>query len=390
MSSPNPEDTAWMTRAIRLAMAGRGSVEPNPLVGCVIVRDGQVIGEGRHEFFGGPHAEPNALAACKSPPRGATAYVTMEPCCHEKKKTPPCVPALIAAGLSRVVVACLDPNPLVAGNGVKQLNAAGIQTTVGILENSSRQMNAAYFASTLSLRPYVTLKWAQSADGKVTGPAAQRRTFSNAASLRAVHALRSRCDAVMVGINTVLTDDPLLTARVAEQKRPLLRVVLDRDLRLPPDCALAKTAHRGRVLIYCSTRAHHTREAAVAALMARDIQTTALPTENNRLSFAAILSDLHGRGITHLLVEPGPGLARPMIQANVVDRIWRFVSPQRVDDDSALAAPQVDYPVVGELNLDGDLLTEHLNPAGSAYFAPEPSPDLLLQSPPVAAGGQSH
>jgi diaminohydroxyphosphoribosylaminopyrimidine deaminase/5-amino-6-(5-phosphoribosylamino)uracil reductase len=381
MSSPNPDDILLMHRAIRLAMAARGSVEPNPMVGCVIARDGQVVGQGCHEIFGGPHAEPNALAACSSSPRGATAYVTMEPCCHDKKKTPPCVPALIAAGLSRVVVACLDPNPLVAGKGIEQLNAAGIQTTVGILEKSSCQMNAAYFASVLGLRPYVTLKWAQSADGKVSGASGERRVISNSASQRAVHGLRSRSDAVMVAINTVLVDDPLLTARVAEQKRPLLRVVIDRDLRLPPDCSLARTAHLGPVLVYCSVRAYQTRLAAVTALIARHINAVAVPMENNRLSMSAILADLHGRGVTHLLVEPGPGLAKAMMDEKVVDRIWRFVSPQPVDDETAKSATEVDYPIVGEANLDRDRLTEHLNPSSDFYFAPEPSADLLLVHP---------
>src|ERR1700722_4178018 len=164
MSDTNQSrDDAWMGKAIRLAMGGRGAVEPNPMVGCILVREARIIGQGLHERFGSAHAEPTALANCVEWQAGATAYVTLEPCGHLNKKTPPCVPALIAAKMSRVVIGCLDPNPQVAGNGVEQLRAAGIETVVGILDDKAKQKNAAYFASVLHQRPYVTLKWAESA-----------------------------------------------------------------------------------------------------------------------------------------------------------------------------------------------------------------------------------
>ena len=156
-----------MGRALSLAARGRGAVEPNPLVGSVIVREGRVIGEGFHQRFGGPHAEAEALAACTESTAGSTAYVTLEPCCHTNKKTPPCVPRLIEAGIGRVVVACLDPNPQVGGRGVEQLRDAGIEVDVGVLEAEAKQLNAPFFALVQHHRPYVTLKWAQTADGKV-------------------------------------------------------------------------------------------------------------------------------------------------------------------------------------------------------------------------------
>jgi diaminohydroxyphosphoribosylaminopyrimidine deaminase/5-amino-6-(5-phosphoribosylamino)uracil reductase len=177
-------DFQHLRRAIRLAMNGRGAVEPNPMVGCVIVKDGQVIGEAYHAHFGGPHAEPLALACAKSP-EGATAYVTLEPCCHTNKKTPPCVPKLIEAKLARVVIGTLDPNPEVNGKGVAMLRAAGIQVDGPALEDEARQLNAAFIKGTLHQRPYVTVKWAQSADGKVAGPGGQRVWISNRAAFRA-------------------------------------------------------------------------------------------------------------------------------------------------------------------------------------------------------------
>jgi diaminohydroxyphosphoribosylaminopyrimidine deaminase/5-amino-6-(5-phosphoribosylamino)uracil reductase len=367
-----------MSRAIHLAVPGRGSVEPNPLVGCVIARGGELLGQGRHESFGAPHAEPRALASCTESVAGATAYVNLEPCCHTDKKTPPCVPALIAAKLARVVIGCLDPNPQVAGKGAAQLQAAGIAVTVGVMENQAKQLNAAYFARALFRRPYITLKWAQSADGRVAAAGGKRTLISNPTSLRVIHALRARSDAILVGIRTALCDDPLLIARGVPTPRPLLRVVLDPELRLPPESQLARTAHEHPVIVYCSQRTHQTRPLAVAALLARKIEPVPLPADGEHLSMPDLLADLHARQVTHLLVEPGPKLARSFFDANLADRVWLFRSPTRIDHESAPAAQPVPYPAVAEVELDGDVLTEHLNPAGGVFFAGQPSPDVLL------------
>src|SRR5579872_327408 len=180
------DETGLMRRAMELAMRGRGRVEPNPMVGCVLVRGGQIIGEGYHEYFGGPHAEPNALTSCADA-RGATAVVTMEPCCHLKKKTPPCTRALIGAGVARVVAAGEDANPAVSGKGFAELRDAGIEVVTGLLGAEAKQLNAAYFKLVSQARPYVTLKWAQTADGKIAGAGGKRLTISNAASWNVVH-----------------------------------------------------------------------------------------------------------------------------------------------------------------------------------------------------------
>jgi diaminohydroxyphosphoribosylaminopyrimidine deaminase / 5-amino-6-(5-phosphoribosylamino)uracil reductase len=368
-------DQRWMRRAISVAMRGRGRVEPNPMVGCVIVRNGRVIGEGRHEFFGGPHAEPNALAKCRKSAGGATAYVNLEPCCHTSKKTPPCVPTLIAAGISRVVIGCLDPNPLVSGKGVEQLRAAGVRVEVGVLEGEAKQLNAAYFASVLHRRPYVTLKWAESVDGKVAGPKGQRLTISSPASLKVMHALRSRCDAILIGRGTAEMDDPLLTVRGVPDIRPLLRVVLDTQLRIPPHLKLVKTAAESPVIVFCSRHGLRANLAAARELAARGVTVISL---GGRCFLSSVLIDLYGRGVTHLLVEPGPRLARSFLRENLADRVWVFRSRKRIGEKSAPKAEKLAYAAVGAVKVGGDTLTEYLNEGSEVYFASKASADFEL------------
>lgn len=367
-----------MRRAIRLAMLGRGRVEPNPMVGCVIVRDERILGEGYHHRFGQPHAEREAIAACSESPAGGTAYVTLEPCCHTNKKTPPCVPALIEAGIRRVVVGCTDPNPAVAGEGIRQLRQAGVEVEVGLLEAECRQLNAAFFARVLHRRPYVTLKWAQSADGKVAGPGGARRQISNAASMQLVHGLRSRCDAILVGIGTALADDPMLTARVENAARQPLRVVLDSGLRLPLDAKLVRTAREVPVLVCCGGEAG--QSARADELRQRGVQILTMDTtadQGPRVSLTEVLAALGQRDVTHLLVEGGPTVAWGFVEQNLADRAWVFHAPVRIDDATAPAAPLLSMPysacaTVGE----DDHLVEYLNPRSDVYFALTPSADF--------------
>jgi diaminohydroxyphosphoribosylaminopyrimidine deaminase/5-amino-6-(5-phosphoribosylamino)uracil reductase len=245
-------DADLMLRAIELAMQGRGEVEPNPMVGCVLAKNGRVIAEGYHQHFGGPHAEANALAACDNP-AGATAYVSLEPCCpHAYKKTPACAPALIAAKVSRVFAACLDPSPLVAGNGLRELQAAGIDVHEGLLGDKAKQLNAAYFKTRTQRRPYVILKWAQTANGIIGSVTGERLIISNETSQEVTHRLRSRCDGILVGVGTALADDPLLTARVPKARAEPLRILLDSRLRLGFDSQLVKTATQTPTLLCCS------------------------------------------------------------------------------------------------------------------------------------------
>jgi len=373
-----------MRQALRLAMLGRGTVEPNPMVACILVKDGQILAQAYHRRFGGLHAEAAALFAAKQSAAGATAYVTLEPCCHSEKKTPPCVPKLIAARLGRIVIGTLDPNPMVNGKGVAQLREAGIETDLGVLEADCRQLNAAFFKRMEQHRPYVTLKWAQTADGKVAAANGKRLVISNHKSLAVLHALRSRCDAILVGIETALADDPLLTARGVTSARPLVRIILDSDLRLPLISQLVRTHTDGPVLVYCTQTACDHHPDAVAALRARGVELMPIgadpelgPDATINLCLPAVLDDLGRRSITHLLVEPGPTLAASFLRSNLADRVWVFHSPKRLDAPTAADAPEVTYPTVGQATLDGDSLIEYLNSASPAFFAPAQSADFL-------------
>lgn len=372
----NDLDQSFLRQAIDLAMRGRGGVEPNPMVGCVIAREARIIGQGYHQRFGQPHAEPHALAACSEDPRGATAYVTLEPCCHTDKKTPPCVPRLIEAGVARVVVGCLDPNPKVNGLGVRQLRDAGVLVEGPLLEAACKQLIAPFILGTQHRRPYVTLKWARSADGLVAGSGGMPVRISNERSTRAVHELRARCDAIVVGINTVLHDDPMLTARGVPGARPLTRVVLDSQLRLPPESRLAQSAREAPVIVCCCEDEGGPRR----ELETLGVRVEILPRDaGGRVNIAAAMSRLYELiHPTHVLVEAGPTLARAFFEAKVADRVWVIQSPRRLGVPDAPRAAEVDWPATATASLDDDLLTEHLNPAGPAFFANEPSADLAL------------
>jgi diaminohydroxyphosphoribosylaminopyrimidine deaminase/5-amino-6-(5-phosphoribosylamino)uracil reductase len=371
-------DDDFLLRAIALAQNGRGHVEPNPLVGCVIVKNGRIIGEGFHKTFGGPHAEPVALAACTELPAGATVYVTLEPCCHLDKKTPPCVPRLIAAGIGRLVYGTADPNPRVGGQGLAQLRAAGIAVDGPVQEPAARQLLAPFIRRMQSPpMPYVTLKWAQTTDGKIAGTGGARLQISNAASTHAVQKLRSRCDAILVGVNTVRVDNPLLLPRDVPTLRPLVRIIPDRGLRTLPISQLIQSASKSPVVIF-----YDPARATPAADHPLAVPGVMFLSANSLADVLTQLGHLQPAGppITHLLVEPGPTLARAFFDANLVDRLWTIQSPRILGDPTAPAAAAIpgDFVPTGQRNLDGDILTESLNPHSTAFFANTPSADWLL------------
>jgi diaminohydroxyphosphoribosylaminopyrimidine deaminase/5-amino-6-(5-phosphoribosylamino)uracil reductase len=305
-----------MRRALDLARRGWGRTAPNPMVGAVIVRDGVIVGEGYHELYGADHAEVNALSAAGPRARGAIVYVTLEPCTHTGH-TPPCVDALVSAGVGRVVIAIRDPHPVARG-GVERLTAAGIETTIGVEHALAHELNAAFFHSLASDRPWVTLKFAMSLDGAVAdGTGAPGRLTCDAAR-QEVHRLRAGHDAIAVGIETALIDDPLLTVRYADAPRtPPLRVVFDRQARLPLASQLVNTIREGPVVVVASTpdreRAAHLSAAGVHVLVA--------PTIGDALV------QLRGMGIRSLLLEGGPRLAGSFLAAAVVNRVVIFQAP---------------------------------------------------------------
>lgn len=327
------EDEAFMRRALALARRGQGRVEPNPMVGCVIVKNGRVVGEGCHRVFGGPHAEANALAAAGRAAQGATAYVTLEPCCHQGK-TPPCTKALIAARVRRVIAATRDPNPLVSGKGLRQLGAAGIRTGVGLLaEEAERQI--APFSTVQSLkRPYFTLKWAQSIDGKIATRSGDSRWITSLASRREAHRLRARVDAIVVGVETVLHDNPDLTARYARPIRIATRVVLDSELRTPVKSRLVRTAKETPTLI-ATTSKGAARHSQRSKLESAGCEIVVLKSGPGGIALVALARELHRRKMTNVMVEGGGRVLGGFVDSGLADEALIFVAPRLIGGESA-------------------------------------------------------
>jgi diaminohydroxyphosphoribosylaminopyrimidine deaminase/5-amino-6-(5-phosphoribosylamino)uracil reductase len=325
-------DEEMMRRALALAERGRGAVEPNPLVGAVLVRDGQVVGEGWHERFGGPHAEVLALAAAGEAARGATLYVTLEPCCHHGK-TPPCTDAVLRAGVARVVVALGDPFPQVAGRGLDILRSAGLAVEVGLAEDLARAQNAPYLKLLQTGRPYVLVKWAMTLDGKIATRTGDSKWITGEAARGRVHQLRGRVDAILVGIGTVLVDDPLLTSR-PPGPRVAARVVLDSRLRLPPDSQLVRTARDVPVVVFHSPAAP---AEARAALERAGCECRPLAAPSGPGFLREALDELGRRRLTNLLVEGGAHVLASFLEAGEVDEVWAFIAPKLAGGDRALS-----------------------------------------------------
>ena len=320
-------DEQMMRRAIALARKGEGLVEPNPMVGCVIVRRGRVIGEGWHRRVGGPHAEIEALRACTAKPRGASVYVSLEPCNH-RGRTPPCASALIEAGIAEVFVAVRDPNPSVRGGGFAALRRAGATVHEGPCADQARQLLAPYLTRIRLNRPFVIAKWAQSLDGKLATRTGDSKWISSEVSRKAVHRLRGRMDAIMVGIGTVQADDPQLTARGVRVKRRAMRVVLDTRLRINPKCQLVDTADETPTLIFAGR--DHCSGAKANRLAQRGVEVVPIRIKRGQVAIAPCLAELARRGVTNLLVEGGPTLLTTMLTEKVVDEAWVFVSPNLI------------------------------------------------------------
>jgi diaminohydroxyphosphoribosylaminopyrimidine deaminase/5-amino-6-(5-phosphoribosylamino)uracil reductase len=315
-------DLPWMERALALAEQGRGFVEPNPLVGAVMVRDGRNVGEGWHQRFGEAHAEINALARAGVAARGATLFITLEPCCHYGN-TPPCTEALVRAGIHRVVAAMQDPFPKVAGKGAAELRAAGIAVEFGLCERQARRLNAPYL-KLLGGRPYVHAKWAMTLDGKIATRTGDSKWISGPAARRRVHDLRGRMDAIVIGIGTALADNPLLTARPPGPRTPC-RIVLDSRCRLPVGSYLATTAKETPTLIV--TAGSLMAERAVA-LQAAGCELLSLRDSDSRPDVAALLDEFGRRRWTNILVEGGSAVLGSFLDAGAIDEVHVFIAPR--------------------------------------------------------------
>ena len=324
-----------MARAIALARKGEGRVEPNPMVGCVIVRRGRIIGMGYHRRFGGPHAEIEALRSCKESPSGSTVYVSLEPCRHFGK-TPPCTDALIQAGVANVVAAVPDPNPHVSGGGAKVLRRAGIPVRFGVLVHEASELLAPFLTRARLGRPYVIAKWAQTLDGRLAATGGDAKWISGEASRRMVHRLRARVDAVLIGSGTALMDDPLLTAREVPVRRVAARVVVDRRLRLREASRLVRSIDEAPLLVFTSSGRASSSKAG--RLKNRGVKVIGLAESANGLSLKRCLGVLCDRGATNVLVEGGAETLSRFFSAGLVDEAWVFTAPRFM---GGAAAPAV-------------------------------------------------
>ncbi len=325
MSRTNgPTDETFMRRALRLARKGAGSVSPNPMVGALIVRDGRIVGGGFHRCCGGNHAEIEAIRNAVEPVAGATFYITLEPCSHQGR-TPPCIDALIASRPGRVVVGTVDPNPLVSGRGIEALRAAGIETRVGVLEEACLELNAIFFKYIRTGIPFVTLKFAQTLDGRIATATGHSRWISSPPSRRFAHRLRSLHDAILVGSETVLRDDPELTCRLIRGKSPL-RIVVDSRLRVHPDACIFKESLPGRAIVAATSRAPEERR-KLFAKKGIEVWTIAEDPEG-RVDLKELLGVLGKKGISSLLVEGGAAVITSFLRERLADRLIAIVAPR--------------------------------------------------------------
>lgn len=338
-------DHAYMAQALRLAARGLYTTTPNPRVGCVLVGDGEVVGEGWHEKAGGPHAEVHALRAAGALARGATAYVTLEPCSHTGR-TPPCADALIAAGVARVVAAMPDPNPQVAGTGLARLQAAGIATASGLLAAEAQELNVGFVARMTRGRPWLRLKVAMSLDGKTALNNGVSQWITGADARRDAHAWRARSCAMLTGSGTVRDDDPSLTVREVETSRQPLRVVVDSRLEISPT---ARVLDGGHALIFAA----QDDAARRAALAARDVEVVCLPDGSGKVDLVGMLGELARRGINEVLVEAGARLNGALLTAGCVDELLIYQAPIVLGDQArGMAALPEMVTLAGRRELD--------------------------------------
>lgn len=321
----SPADYRFMARALTLARRGLYSTDPNPRVGCVLVREGAIVGEGWHQRAGEPHAEVNALNAAGALAGGATVYVTLEPCCHHGR-TPPCTDALLNAGISRLVAAMPDPNPQVAGRGLAILRDAGVTVDCGLLEAEAQALNPGFIQRMTMNRPFVRVKLAMSLDGRTALASGESQWITGEAARQDVQRLRARSSAILSGIGTVLADDPGLNVRLPEATRQPLRVMLDSNLRTPPTAQILRLP--GSVLIFTAVADPVTQ----APLRAVGAEIIVVPRTGQGLDLRAVMAELARRECNEIHVESGPTLAGALLQAGLVNELVIYIAPLLLGD----------------------------------------------------------
>jgi diaminohydroxyphosphoribosylaminopyrimidine deaminase/5-amino-6-(5-phosphoribosylamino)uracil reductase len=327
MSEFTQHDIEMMHRALCLAERGLYTTDPNPRVGCVLVKAGEIVGQGWHAVAGGPHAEIVALQQAGEQAKGATAYVTLEPCCHHGK-TPPCSDALIAAGVSRVVVAMQDPNPLVAGQGLQQLQQAGIETASGLLQAQAEVLNPGFVQRMRIGRPYIRCKLAMSLDGRTAMASGESQWITGSAAREDVHRLRARSSAIMSGIGTILKDNPSLTVRLAgdEAVRQPLRIVLDPHLSTPEDAKFLQQPGESLIVTAC------VEEAVQERLRQAGAEVICLPNGHDAVDLVALMSYLAKREVNEILMETGAILSGAVLHAGIIDELIVYMAPKLMGD----------------------------------------------------------
>lgn len=331
------EREQYMRRAIELAAKGEGHTDPNPLVGAVIVKDGRIIGEGYHEVYGSLHAERNALKNCGEDMRGADMYVTLEPCCHYGKQ-PPCTLALIEAGIKHVYVGSSDPNPKVAGKGIAQLREAGIDVTEGFLKDECDALNPVFFHYISTNEPYIALKYAMTADGRIATDNGKSQWITGTKAREHVHKLRNRYKGILIGIGTVLADDPMLTCRIDGGRNPV-RIVLDTHLRIPLESKLVQSAKEVPLIVVCgSSDTDIPCIEKIEKLKALGAEVIAVNEEQGHVSIPDTLKALGERGINGILVEGGAHINGAFIDTGNVNRIYTYIGA-RIFGGNALKSP---------------------------------------------------
>jgi len=322
----------YINRALELAIRGEGRVEPNPVVGAVLVKDGRVIGEGWHEYFGGPHAEINAINNATEPVAGATLYITLEPCAHFGK-TPPCVDTIIKSGIKKVVIGVRDVNPVTAGKGIATLKKAGLEVVEGINERKAREINAPFFKLHKEGLPYIIAKWAMSIDGKIASRTGDAKWISSDESRAFVHQFRERMGAIMVGINTVLADDPTLLGRPGAKRHPK-RVILDSFARLPVTSQIVKTLLQAETYVVVSPNAPQER---VQKLYELGVKVFEIEEVGGSLNLIKLGRKLAETGINKVLLEGGGAVLASAFETHLVDEVMVFIVPKIIGGKEAIS-----------------------------------------------------
>ncbi|HEX9442890.1 MAG TPA: bifunctional diaminohydroxyphosphoribosylaminopyrimidine deaminase/5-amino-6-(5-phosphoribosylamino)uracil reductase RibD [Candidatus Binatia bacterium] len=353
LSNRDEADRRYMRMALDLARRGAGRTSPNPMVGAVLVRGGKIVATGYHRKAGGDHGEIAALKRAGKKARGATLYLNLEPCSHYGR-TPPCAPALVRAGIRRVVAGMADPNPLVAGRGLRMLRRAGIEVRPGVLEDECRRLNEAFVEYITRRRPFVILKIAASLDGRIAAATGDSKWITGPEARRRAHEIRDQVDAVMVGVGTVIADDPELTCRIPGGRDPL-RIVLDRRLRIPLKARVL--GERGKTVLIAGPRAPARKIKAVEKLGA---EVWRLPVVNGTIPFAAVLKEMGRRGMTSVMIEGGAATAGRALAEKVVDKICFFYAPKVIGGDGVAMVAPLGVKKMGQAKLLKDLTVERV------------------------------